>query len=77
MKKLIVMMMLAILAFTTTGTFAQTKQDGTKDMRYKANKTKTVVVKKDGTPDMRYKSNKTVNKTAKSTVTKKTVTAKK
>ena len=71
-------MMLAILAFTTTGTFAQTKKDGTKDMRYKANKTKTVVVKKDGTPDMRYKSNKTVKTTAsKTTIVKKTAPVKK
>lgn len=66
MKKLIVMMLLAVMAFTTTETFAQTKKDGTKDMRYKANKT---VVKKDGTPDMRYKSNKTVVKTASKTTT--------
>ncbi len=50
------MMLLAVMAFTTTATFAQTKKDGTKDMRYKANKP---VLKKDGTPDMRYKANKT------------------
>lgn len=64
------MMLLAVMAFTTTATFAQTKKDGTKDMRYKANKT---VVKKDGTPDMRYKSNKTTTKTStKMTAVKKT-----
>lgn len=64
------MMLLAVMAFTTTATFAQTKKDGTKDMRYKANKT---VTKKDGTPDMRYKANKTVKKTStKSTTAKKT-----
>lgn len=64
------MMLLAVMAFTTTATFAQTKKDGTKDMRYKANKT---VTKKDGTPDMRYKANKTVTKTStKSTTAKKT-----
>jgi len=68
------MMLLAVMAFTSTATFAQTKKDGTKDMRYKANKQ---VTKKDGTPDMRYKANKTESKTsAKKTVTKKTVTPK-
>ncbi|WP_158799753.1 hypothetical protein [Pedobacter sp. L105] len=75
MKKLLIMMLLAVMAFTTTGTFAQTKKDGTKDMRYKANKQ---VLKKDGTPDMRYKANKTVTKsTAKTTVVKKTAPVKK
>ncbi|HEY0174827.1 MAG TPA: hypothetical protein VGC08_00525 [Pedobacter sp.] len=70
MKRLIIMMLLAVMAFTTTQTFAQTKKDGTKDMRYKANKT---VLKKDGTPDMRYKANKTVTKTTtKTTAVKKT-----
>lgn len=39
------------------------KKDGTPDMRYKQNKTKTKTVtkgptKKDGTADMRYKANK-------------------
>lgn len=62
-------MLLAVMAFTTTQTFAQTKKDGTKDMRYKSNKT---VVKKDGTPDLRYKSNKTVK-----TTTSKKITVKK
>jgi hypothetical protein len=72
MKKIIMMMLLAVMAFTTTATFAQTKKDGTKDMRYKTNKQ---VTKKDGTPDMRYKANKKVTKkTSKQTVTKKTVT---
>jgi len=73
MKKLIIMMLLAVMAFTTTGTFAQTKKDGTKDMRYKANKQ---VLKKDGTPDMRYKSSKSVKKTS-TTVVKKTAPVKK
>lgn len=41
-----------------------TKKDGTKDMRFKANKTSTTTTapagptKKDGTADMRYKANK-------------------
>ena len=73
MKKLIMMMFLAVMAFTVTPSFSQTKKDGTKDMRYKANKTAPAVMKKDGTPDMRYKSSKTSSKT---TVVKKT-TAKK
>ena len=68
MKKLIMMLMVAVMAFTATGTFAQTKKDGTKDMRYKANKT---VVKKDGTPDLRYKANKTVTKSSTKTTTAK------
>ena len=55
MKKLIVMMLLAVMAFTTTQTFAQTKKDGSKDMRYKKNKQP---LKKDGTPDKRFKTNK-------------------
>lgn len=70
MKKIIMMMLLAVMAFTSTATFAQTKKDGTKDMRYKANKT---VTKKDGSPDMRYKANKTVTKTSTKSVAKKTV----
>ena len=74
MKRLIIMMLLAVMAFTTTQTFAQTKKDGTKDMRYKANKP---VLKKDGTPDMRYKANKTVTKTATKTTTVKKTTPKK
>lgn len=68
------MMLLAVMAFTTTATFAQTKKDGTKDMRYKANKT---VVKKDGTPDMRYKSNKTTTKSSSKVTTVKKTTPKK
>jgi hypothetical protein len=74
MKRLIIMMLLAVMAFTTTATFAQTKKDGTKDMRYKANKT---VVKKDGTPDMRYKSNKTTTKSSSKVTTVKKTTPKK
>jgi hypothetical protein len=41
------------------------KADGTPDMRYKVNKTKTVVTgpkKKDGTADMRYKANQAAAK---------------
>lgn len=66
-----VMVLLGLMAFTTTVSFAQTKKDGTKDMRYKANKQ---VTKKDGTPDMRYKANKTVTKTAKKTTSIKKTT---
>jgi Ni/Co efflux regulator RcnB len=70
MKKIIMMMLLAVMALTSTATFAQTKKDGTKDMRYKTNKQ---VLKKDGTPDMRYKANKTETKTtSKKAVAKKT-----
>lgn len=54
------MLLLAVMAFTTVGTYAQTKKDGTKDMRYKANKKP---LKKDGTPDKRFKQNKEVKKT--------------
>jgi Ni/Co efflux regulator RcnB len=68
MKRLIIMMLLAVMAFTTAGTFAQTKKDGTKDMRYKANKKP---LKKDGTPDKRFKQNKTEKKTETKTTTKK------
>jgi|GEM_PF-723528 len=47
-------------------TTAQTKADGSPDLRYKQNKTTTKTtatkattkVKKDGTPDLRYKENK-------------------
>ncbi|KIO75693.1 hypothetical protein TH53_19135 [Pedobacter lusitanus] len=71
MKKLIVMMLLAVMAFTTTQTFAQTKKDGSKDMRYKKNKQP---MKKDGTPDKRFKANK---ETKKPTTVKMTPPAKK
>ncbi|MBB5634922.1 hypothetical protein HDF26_002402 [Pedobacter cryoconitis] len=73
MKKLIVMMLLAVMAFTTTQTFAQTKKDGSKDMRYKKNKQP---LKKDGTPDKRFKTNKTAP-AKKTTTSKMTTPAKK
>ena len=43
------------------------KADGTRDMRYKENKTTKMTgpMKADGTPDMRYKANKTTMKTTK------------
>lgn len=65
MKKILMLMLLVVMAFTTTQTFAQTKKDGTKDMRYKANKQP---LKKDGTPDKRFKATKKVTKTDKKTV---------
>ena len=55
MKKVICMLLLAMFSFGTAGVYAQTKKDGTKDMRYKANKVKLT---KGGKPDMRYKENK-------------------
>ena len=54
---------------------AQTKKDGTPDMRYKANQGKAApaaVLKKDGTPDMRYAANQ-----SKTTAETKTKTVKK
>lgn len=75
MKKILILLLLVVMAFTTTQTFAQTKKDGTKDLRYKANK---VPLKKDGTPDKRFKASKTVKKTdTKKTVVTKTAPAKK
>ncbi len=56
MKKLIAAIALACICFgSVSTTLAQTKKDGSKDMRYKKNKQ---VLKKDGTPDKRYKANK-------------------
>ncbi|KQR69545.1 hypothetical protein [Pedobacter sp. Leaf176] len=51
----------------TTTTASKLKADGTPDMRFKENKTKTVTkvvgpTKKDGTADMRYKANKAAAK---------------
>jgi len=51
----------------TTSTASKVKADGTPDMRFKENKTKTVTkvvgpTKKDGTADMRYKANKAAAK---------------
>lgn len=61
MKKLLTLLAITIMAFSTT--FAQTKKDGTPDKRYKANKTvktKTTTTHntKSGKADMRYKENK-------------------
>ena len=74
MKKMIVMLMLAVFSFSTfTQVNAQTtqtpatkhvKKDGTADKRYSENKTDTSKAKvkgpvtKSGKPDMRYKANK-------------------
>lgn len=70
MKRILLLLLLCVITFGTTESFAQTKKDGTKDMRYKANKAH---LKKDGTPDARYKENRTTRKTtSKTTVTKKT-----
>ncbi len=70
MKKVIVMLMLAIFSF---GTFSQVnaqtpqtqtpatkhlKKDSTADKRYKENKTPKGPLTKSGKPDMRYKANK-------------------
>lgn len=56
MKKLIAAIALACICFgIAPAVNAQTKKDGSKDMRYKKNKQ---VLKKDGTPDKRYKANK-------------------
>lgn len=61
MKKIIAACLLAAFSIGTIApTFAQTKKDGTKDMRYKKNKQP---LKKDGTPDKRYKA-KTAKKKA-------------
>ena len=67
MKKIIVMIMLAVFSFGTfTQVNAQTpqaqtpthlKKDGTADKRFKENKTAKGPVTKSGKPDMRYKSN--------------------
>jgi len=51
----------------TTTAASKVKADGTPDMRFKENKTKTVTkvvgpTKKDGTADMRYKANKAAAK---------------
>ncbi|MDN3551399.1 hypothetical protein [Mucilaginibacter aquaedulcis] len=58
MKKLLTMLLLAVMSFGAITTYAlpQTKKDGTPDKRYKTNKVK---LKSDGTPDKRYKSNAT------------------
>jgi hypothetical protein len=82
MRKLITMLAIVTLAFTTTFTSVQAKsltyavsqqplkKDGTPDKRYNANKH----LKKDGTMDMRFKTSKktvTAAKTTKKTTTKK------
>lgn len=66
MKKII----FTLALFTYLGIshlFAQTKKDGTADMRFKENKEAAVKkeqpkLKADGTPDMRYKENKAIEK---------------
>lgn len=56
MKKFILAIALAcICAGSVSVASAQTKKDGSKDMRYKKNKQP---LKKDGTPDKRFKANK-------------------
>lgn len=69
MKKIIVMLMLAMFSFgtftqvnaqtpqTPTNTTKHLKKDGTADKRYKENKTVKGPVTKSGKPDMRYKTN--------------------
>lgn len=75
MKRIIVMLMLAVCSFGTltqanaqtaqTATTKHVKKDGTADKRFAENKTaksKAAVkapVTKSGKPDMRYKANKT------------------
>jgi hypothetical protein len=46
-----------VTATTKTDT-VHLKKDGTKDKRFKENKTPEGPLKKDGTPDKRYKANK-------------------
>ena len=68
MKKII----FAVALFSFFGMahlFAQTKKDGTPDMRHKENKEAAAKkeqpkLKADGTPDMRYKENKEAEKPA-------------
>ncbi len=56
MKKFIAAIALVCICLSTaTFSIAQTKKDGSKDMRYAKNKKP---VKKDGTPDKRFKANK-------------------
>ncbi len=53
MKKLISIMAICLLSLSTsTVLLAQTKKDGSKDMRYKKNKQH---LKKDGSVDKRFK----------------------
>ncbi|TSJ35900.1 hypothetical protein FO440_23560 [Mucilaginibacter corticis] len=82
MRKLLAMLTVAALAFTTTFKNVQAsplavavfqqhlKKDGTPDKRFKENKATKGPLKKDGTPDMRYKANKT--SASKTTTVKKT-----
>jgi hypothetical protein len=78
MKKILAMLMLVALSFTTISTvyaFQQhLKKDGTPDKRFKENKKTAVHLKKNGTPDMRHKENKIKVETKKTEVTKKKVT---
>jgi len=58
MKKFLALVIIAAMSCGVISTsYAQTKKDGTKDMRYKANKKPKGPVTKSGKPDMRYKSN--------------------
>lgn len=47
---------------TTAVDTVHLKKDGTKDKRFKENKTPDGPLKKDGTPDKRYKANKAGDK---------------
>ncbi len=62
MKKIITLLMLTILSFSTITPVCalqlQLKKDGTIDKRFKQNKKVKGPLKKDGTPDMRHKANK-------------------
>ncbi len=63
MRKLIVMLMLAVFSMTgivnaqTAPTTQHIKKNGTPDKRFKENKTPKGPVTKSGKPDMRYKAN--------------------
>lgn len=62
MKKIIAMLMLSAISFSSfTNAYAvqlQVKKDGTLDKRFKENKKAKGPLKKDGTLDMRHKANK-------------------
>ena len=67
MKKLLTMLMLAVMSFGTMSissamaapfqTVKHLKKDGTPDKRFKENKKPKGPVTKSGKPDMRYKAN--------------------
>lgn len=62
MRKILAMLMLTAISFSTLtpiyATQLQVKKDGTIDKRFKQNKKVKGPLKKDGTPDMRHKANK-------------------